>query len=230
MKISVPVLAAACGVAAVSAGYVPSTDFPWMRDPNASPSDRAKALLANMTVQEKSHMLHGSGGGYVGNVEAIPRLNIPAIKMNDGPQGFRGDAGTSTSFPSGLTAAATFDGDLVQLWGERMGVEFFAKGANVQLGPGLCVARVPQNGRNFECASRMRDALVGLDGWGWGYKRGGGGSVLPRATPTVTAALASVSPTMCSPVPGARLSLRVALGFLVRSPTSRPPRLFVIWV
>jgi beta-glucosidase len=30
-----------------------------------------------------------------------------------------------------------------------MGAEFAAKGANVQLGPGLNVARVPHNGRNF---------------------------------------------------------------------------------
>ena len=32
-------------------------------------------------------------------------------------------------------------------WGAAMGQEFHAKGANVQLGPGLCVARVPNNGR-----------------------------------------------------------------------------------
>jgi hypothetical protein len=31
-----------------------------------------------------------------------------------------------------------------------MGKEFFGKGANVQLGPGVNVARVPRNGRNFE--------------------------------------------------------------------------------
>ena len=34
-----------------------------------------------------------------------------------------------------------------------MGKEFFAKGANVQLGPGVCLARVPRNGRNFEYLS-----------------------------------------------------------------------------
>ena len=35
-------------------------------------------------------------------------------------------------------------------WGTAMGEEFYGKGANVQLGPGVCVARVPTNGRNFE--------------------------------------------------------------------------------
>ena len=34
-----------------------------------------------------------------------------------------------------------------------MGAEFRGKGANVQLGPGLCLARLPQNGRNFEYMS-----------------------------------------------------------------------------
>jgi len=34
-----------------------------------------------------------------------------------------------------------------------MGEEFAGKGSNVQLGPGLNVARVPVNGRNFEYLS-----------------------------------------------------------------------------
>ena len=80
-----------------------------------------------------------------------------------GPQGFRGQntcghwdhcvnqQGTSTAFPSGLTIAATWDVTAARLWGETMGEEFRDKGSNVQLGPGLCVSRLPQNGRNFEC-------------------------------------------------------------------------------
>merc|ERR1719377_430782 len=49
--------------------------------------------------------------------------------------------------------AASWDRDAVREWGQGMGNEFFGKGANVQLGPGLCVARVPRNGRNFEYLS-----------------------------------------------------------------------------
>ena len=41
-----------------------------------------------------------------------------------------------------------------------MGEEFFAKGSNVQLGPGVCVARVPRNGRNFEYLSG-EDPMLG---------------------------------------------------------------------
>jgi len=42
------------------------------------PTQRALALLAKMTAQEKVHMLHGSDGqGYTGRVANNSRLNIP---------------------------------------------------------------------------------------------------------------------------------------------------------
>lgn len=43
-----------------------------------------------------------------------------------------------------------------------MGEEFFAKGAAVQLGPGMNVARVPYGGRNFEYISG-EDPIVGRE-------------------------------------------------------------------
>eukprot|EP00937_MAST-01D_sp_MAST-1D-sp2_P002356 g2356.t1 len=129
---------------------------PWM-DPNDTPEQRAAALLANMTNAEKIHLLHGSGSGYIGNVEAQRGGAIPALKLNDGPQGFRCKdsslAGTTTAWPSALGISATFSKTTARAWGAAMGSEFFAKGANVQLGPGMCVARVPRNGRNFEYLS-----------------------------------------------------------------------------
>jgi beta-glucosidase len=69
-------------------------------------------------------------------------------------QGFRDNnsPNTTTAWPAGLTMGATWDRDALLEWGTGMGKEFFDKGANVQLGPGLCLARVPRNGRNFECA------------------------------------------------------------------------------
>jgi beta-glucosidase len=120
-----------------------------------------------MTLDEKILMLHGPPSGpccqcntsalcaYVGNVAPIPRLDIPPITMNDGPQGFRdnGHPQTTTAWPSGLTMAASWDVDALHEWGVGMGKEFYAKGSNVQLGPGVCVARVPRNGRNFEYLS-----------------------------------------------------------------------------
>ena len=135
-----------------------------------TPSERAKRLVDNMTLAEQMVFLHGPDSGpgvqctqpmqascaYVGNVAGNSRLGIPPLTMNDGPQGFRAPSsfgGTSTAWPSGLTIAASWDKEAVEAWGAGMGKEFKAKGSNVQLGPGLCVARVPRNGRNFEYIS-----------------------------------------------------------------------------
>ncbi|CAE8712230.1 unnamed protein product, partial [Polarella glacialis] len=130
---------------------------------------RTQQLVSNMTLDEKLLLLHGNPSqageccqcnssqicAYTGNVAAVPRLGIPPITMNDGPQGFRDfqQPGTSTAWPSGLAMAASWDVEAMGDWGAGMGKEFHDKGSNVQLGPGLCVARVPLNGRNFEYLS-----------------------------------------------------------------------------
>jgi beta-glucosidase len=142
--------------------------------PGDDPHARAQSLLKQMTLEEKITLLHGPPTGpccqckgnascaYVGNVAAIPRLKIPPITMNDGPQGFRDNnqPGSTTAWPSGLTMAASWDVDALLKWGVGMGKEFYNKGSNVQLGPGLCLARVPRNGRNFEYLSG-EDPMLG---------------------------------------------------------------------
>lgn len=136
---------------------------PWS-DRNLPALERAIRLVQNMSLAEKISTLHGPATGptggcksspdcaYVGNVKGIERLDTPPLTLNDGPQGFRTPSGegTSTSFPSGLTIAASFDVEAAREWGSSMGKEFYDKGSNIQLGPGLCLARVPLNGRNFE--------------------------------------------------------------------------------
>jgi len=124
--------------------------------PAAADPSRVASIVANMTLDEKLGLLHGSTSDYTGATTAVDRLSVPRLLMNDGPQGFRTSAalaGTTTAFPSGLAIAATFDVKQAAAWGDAMGEEFAGKGANVQLGPGLNVARVPLNGRNFEYLS-----------------------------------------------------------------------------
>ena len=99
----------------------------------ADPKAAAAAMAAKMTLDEKVMLLHGKGAGYVGNTPAIPRLGIPPLNLNDGPQGYR--SGGTTAFPSGLTAAASFSRESMRDWGSAMGEEFFGKGANVQVRP-----------------------------------------------------------------------------------------------
>ena len=71
----------------------------------------AAAMLKKMTVEEKVTMLHGGTSPgqarYVGNTPTNKRLGIPALNLNDGPQGFR--SGGTTCWPSGLTVATTWD-------------------------------------------------------------------------------------------------------------------------
>lgn len=119
---------------------------------SSSPSDRAWEMVQQMNITEKLVMLHGHKGIYIGNIRGNDRLNIPSINMHDGPQGFRttmttGQDGTSTAWPSALTVAAAWDEPLAHRWAASMASEFRQKGANVLLGPGIGIARVPNAGR-----------------------------------------------------------------------------------
>jgi len=128
-----------------------------------NPSDQAKKLVQQMTLDEKVQMLHGAGGPYIGNVAGNDRLGIPPLNLNDGPQGFRarGHAGTSTQFPCTLAVGATWDPNISYEFGAAMGQEFLDKGSNVLLGPGMCIARIPRCGRNFEYVSG-EDPVLGV--------------------------------------------------------------------
>jgi beta-glucosidase len=123
--------------------------------------ERVTDLLGRMTLEEKATMLSGSGW-----MESAPieRLGIPAIKMADGPMGVRSWAGSSaitnstgnpvkvetTSFPSGVAMAATWDTELVQREGQAIALEVKALGRDMILGPTVNINRQPLWGRNFE--------------------------------------------------------------------------------
>jgi beta-glucosidase len=108
--------------------------------------------MVALTLKEKCELLRGSVDthGYTGFVPGVPRLGIPSLRMNDGPQGFRGPKKTSTAWPCGLAMATTFWPELVYQVAEANGKEFIQKGSNVFLGPGMNLARIAGNGRNFE--------------------------------------------------------------------------------
>jgi beta-glucosidase len=121
---------------------------------------RVADLLKRMTLEEKATMLAGSGWM---ESAPIPRLGIPAIKMADGPLGVRSWMGssaitnaanapkiTSTSFPSGVAMAATWNPELVQREGKAIAQETKALGRDMILGPTVNINRVPLWGRNFE--------------------------------------------------------------------------------
>jgi len=117
----------------------------------ATPRERAEALLAQMTLNEKLSMVRGySGHPYVGFVEAVPRLNIPALTLEDGPQGVADGVHNVTCWPSALTIVASWDVDGMYEFAAAVALEERRKGANIWLGPMVNIARVPWGGRNFE--------------------------------------------------------------------------------
>lgn len=76
---------------------------------------------------------NGSAGNCIGNIAAIPRLNFTGLCMLDGPTAVN-RADLVSVFPSGITAAATWDRELIYLRGYALGEEFKGKGGHVILG------------------------------------------------------------------------------------------------
>ena len=117
------------------------------KDPKASTEDRVEDLLKQMTLDEKLEQLAGTGdNGF--DTKVNERLGIPAFKMTDGPLGVRWEK--STSFPSGVSIAATWDTVLITRFAEALAEETHAHGRNYLLGPCINIHRFPAGGRNFE--------------------------------------------------------------------------------
>ena len=108
--------------------------------------DRAAAVVAQMTLEEKIAYIGGYERWYVRPIE---RLGLPAVRMADGPQGVRNNT-KSTLYPSGIAAAATWDVELIEQMGISLGKDSRARGVHILLGPGANIYRSPLCGRNFE--------------------------------------------------------------------------------
>ncbi|KAK3942340.1 glycoside hydrolase family 3 protein [Diplogelasinospora grovesii] len=129
---------------------------PWM-DPNAdgwqAAYAKAKEFVSQMTLMEKVNLTTGvgwMGEQCVGQVGAIPRLGLRSLCMQDSPVGVRLTDYNSV-FPSGQTAAATWDTGIIYQRGLAMGQEHKGKGVNVMLGPVAGpLGRSPEGGRNWE--------------------------------------------------------------------------------
>jgi beta-glucosidase len=126
-------------------------DRPWL-DPSRPPDERAEQLLAEMTLEEKVSLMHGSGGKSVGgeffqvHVKGIERLGIPDLTMADGATGMRG----GTQLPAPIALAASWSRASAGRFGGLLGNETRDMGYGVVLGPTLDLARTPLHGRTFE--------------------------------------------------------------------------------
>ena len=113
-----------------------------------------RQLVAEMTLDEKIALLAGKD---MWHTVPLPRLNIPSIKVSDGPNGVRGaqrDNGpASVCLPVGTALGATWNVALIERLGKLLAEELRLKGAHVLLAPTVNIHRTPIAGRNFECFS-----------------------------------------------------------------------------
>jgi len=131
---------------------------------------RVDLILSQMTLEEKIDYIGGTRDFYI---RAVPRLQIPALRMSDGPMGVH-NYGSSTAYPAPIALAASWDEDLSKRVGKSMGNDARARGVHFVLAPGMNIYRSPLCGRNFEylgedpfLASRMAVSLIaGIQGRG----------------------------------------------------------------
>jgi beta-glucosidase len=131
------------GLAALAAGCIFTLTT---RASTPDTEKRVDQLLSQLTPEEKLSLLGGVNGFYTKDIASI---NLPRLKMSDGPVGARND-GPSTAYPAGALLAATWDPVIAEKEGEALGRDGRARGDHFLLGPGVNIYRVPQNGRNFE--------------------------------------------------------------------------------
>ncbi len=145
--------------------------------------ERVEELLNQLTLREKVSLLSGEDDWHT---VAIPRLGIPALVMTDGPHGVRANRtggkrihSAATSFPTGVSMAASWDPALIERVGEALAEETRALGCDILLGPCVNIARTPLAGRNFE-AYAEDPYLAGRIGVAWvkGLQRKGVGASL----------------------------------------------------
>ncbi len=126
-----------CGISILNAQVVITSEA----------EQRAKEIVAKMTLKEKLRYISGYTGGF--SICPVPRLGLPEVFMADGPQGIRNNT-KSTMYPSGILSAATWNRDLNYRLGRELGQDAKARGVGILLGPGVNIYRSPLCGRNFE--------------------------------------------------------------------------------
>ena len=116
-----------------------------------------KEIIGQMTLEEKAGMC--SGKDYW-NLKGVERLGIPSVKVSDGPNGLRTptidseqlgfNSMEAISYPSACLSACSFDTELMEEMGERIGEECRSRNIAVILGPSANMKRSPLCGKNFE--------------------------------------------------------------------------------
>ena len=114
---------------------------------------KAQKMVEKMTLTEKVNITTGVGwaqGLCVGNTAEATGVGFPSLCLQDGPLGIR-FCDHATSFPAGITTAATWNRDLMHRRGAAHARQAKLKGIHVLLGPSMGpMGRHPAGGRNWE--------------------------------------------------------------------------------
>ncbi|KAM0350667.1 hypothetical protein ACHAPU_003155 [Fusarium lateritium] len=126
----------------IAAPYYPAPYGGWAAN-WADSYAKAKELVNNMTLAEKTNITSGTG-------LFMDRVGFPQLCLNDAANGVR-LTDNVTVFPDGITVGATFDKKLMYERGVAIGKEARGKGVHVWLGPSVGpIGRKPKGGRNWE--------------------------------------------------------------------------------
>ncbi|MHC1770592.1 MAG: glycoside hydrolase family 3 C-terminal domain-containing protein [Flexilinea sp.] len=116
-----------------------------------------KIILSHMSLEEKAAICSGLN---LFSMKGFEKLEIPSLKLSDGPHGLRKqdknlEVGLNASikatcFPTEATLACSFDRELIEKVGESLGEECQAEDIAILLGPAVNIKRSPACGRNFE--------------------------------------------------------------------------------
>jgi beta-glucosidase len=125
-----------------------------------TPVERARAIVAQLTLDEKISQLHGirdDASDIFRHVPAIPRLGVPGLMITNGPAGVSTGGSRkpenqpfATALPAPISLAASFDVKQALSYGDIGGKETRMVGRDLLEGPTVNIARVPMNGRTFE--------------------------------------------------------------------------------
>jgi beta-glucosidase len=128
-----------------------SGSCPWVRS-RAPIAQRVGQVISAMTLNDEITMVQGDGSTnpYVFYMPGIPRLCVPPLGEEDGPNGVADKLTGVTQLPAGVALAATFNPAIARAYGQVVGSEERGKGAAVNLGPTVNIDRDPRWGRSFE--------------------------------------------------------------------------------
>ncbi|MDD4531899.1 MAG: glycoside hydrolase family 3 C-terminal domain-containing protein [Bacilli bacterium] len=117
-----------------------------------------KDIIKEMTLEQKASLMTGKNFWETRNID---EEGIPSIFLSDGPHGLRKQAGSAdqlglnasipaTCFPTSASMANSWNVELGEELGKRLGQEAVSQDVSVILGPGTNMKRNPLCGRNFE--------------------------------------------------------------------------------